>query len=168
MPHPCRLFLFDLDGTLVDSREDIARAVNGTLLRMGQPALSVTEVVGFVGDGIETLMRRVLRRVAGGNPTAITSKPARICFSRSTATICSTRPTCTLMSGKRWRRSIGPNWVWSRTSPRPCRGASLPPSAWPKTSVSCSAGTACRNVSPIRPRSWKRCPVAGLCLRKRS
>lgn len=67
-PYPCRLFLFDLDGTLVDSRADIARAVNAALTRMGHRLLSESAVIGFVGDGMEPLMRRALREVTGEEP----------------------------------------------------------------------------------------------------
>jgi phosphoglycolate phosphatase len=67
--HPCRLFLFDLDGTLIDSREDITRAVNTVLSQMGQRALSTAEVIRFVGDGIETLIQRVLRNAIGAEPS---------------------------------------------------------------------------------------------------
>jgi len=65
---PCRLFLFDLDGTLVDSSEDIARAVNAVLARMGRPALSKSVVLQFVGDGMESLVERVLRQSFGMAP----------------------------------------------------------------------------------------------------
>jgi len=67
-PRLCRLFLFDLDGTLIDSREDIARAVNAALLRLGLPSLSAADVLRFVGDGIEILMDRALRAVSGKAP----------------------------------------------------------------------------------------------------
>jgi phosphoglycolate phosphatase len=70
LPRPCRLFLFDLDGTLIDSRADIARAVNAVLMKMRYPALSMADVMGFVGDGVETLVRRVLRAVTGAEPDA--------------------------------------------------------------------------------------------------
>jgi len=69
-PRFCRLFLFDLDGTLIDSREDIARALNAVLTRMGQRALSIPKVVRFVGDGIEALMQRALHDVMGDEPDA--------------------------------------------------------------------------------------------------
>ena len=65
---PCRLFLFDLDGTLIDSKEDIARAVNAVMIRMGQQVLPTDTVIRFVGDGIETLIRRVLRDGFGVEP----------------------------------------------------------------------------------------------------
>jgi 2-phosphoglycolate phosphatase len=50
--------VFDLDGTLVDSCEDIAAAVNHCLERAGFPARSVTEVRSFVGDGVPLLLAR--------------------------------------------------------------------------------------------------------------
>jgi phosphoglycolate phosphatase len=68
MRYPCRLFLFDLDGTLVDSREDIARAINAVLVRMGNRPLTMDDVLRFVGDGMESLMRRALREVTGMEP----------------------------------------------------------------------------------------------------
>jgi phosphoglycolate phosphatase len=70
LPRICRLFLFDLDGTLIDSREDIVRAVNATMMKMGLPAISQEDVVRFVGDGIEPLIRRVLLKVGGAEPAA--------------------------------------------------------------------------------------------------
>ena len=68
LPRPCKLFLFDLDGTLIDSREDIARAVNAMLKSMELPALSVIDVVRLVGDGMEALIQRVLRNVGDTEP----------------------------------------------------------------------------------------------------
>jgi phosphoglycolate phosphatase len=70
LPRICRLFLFDLDGTLVDSREDIVRAVNAAMMKMGLPAISQADVIRFVGDGIEPLIQRVLRTVTGTEPAA--------------------------------------------------------------------------------------------------
>jgi phosphoglycolate phosphatase len=69
LPRPCRLFLFDLDGTLVDSKEDIERAVNAVLARMGHPSIPLADVIRFVGDGIEPLMQRVLRKVTAHEPS---------------------------------------------------------------------------------------------------
>jgi phosphoglycolate phosphatase len=53
-------FLFDLDGTLVDSAPDISRALNATLAEAGLPQLSLAEVVSYVGDGAEKLVERAL------------------------------------------------------------------------------------------------------------
>ena len=59
MPLPA--YVFDLDGTLVDSRHDLATAVNLMRHDLGLPALSLETVVGFVGDGVRRLVERSLR-----------------------------------------------------------------------------------------------------------
>src|SRR5512134_3656925 len=57
---PVRLFLFDLDGTLVNTLEDITASVNFTLSRLGRPLLPMDTVRQYVGDGIMTLLSRAL------------------------------------------------------------------------------------------------------------
>jgi len=57
---PISLLIFDLDGTLVDTLEDIAASVNHTLARLGRNPISRDAVRQFVGDGIEALMARSL------------------------------------------------------------------------------------------------------------
>ena len=54
------LILFDLDGTLVDSAPDIARALNATMAEVGVPALPLGRVVAYVGDGATKLVERAL------------------------------------------------------------------------------------------------------------
>ena len=54
------LFIFDLDGTLVDSRLDLANAVNATRGHMGMSALSNERVYTYVGNGAPMLVRRAL------------------------------------------------------------------------------------------------------------
>ena len=51
---------YDLDGTLVDSRDDLADSVNAMLARLGLPAQPSEVIVGFVGEGAERLIRRSL------------------------------------------------------------------------------------------------------------
>jgi phosphoglycolate phosphatase len=53
--------VFDLDGTLVDSRLDIAGAANHALGACGFTQLSVEEISTFVGDGASLLMARAAR-----------------------------------------------------------------------------------------------------------
>jgi phosphoglycolate phosphatase len=55
--------VFDLDGTLVDSRRDLAEAVNRTRAELGVAALPVVEVTGMVGEGARKLMQRALAGV---------------------------------------------------------------------------------------------------------
>jgi phosphoglycolate phosphatase len=52
--------LFDLDGTLVDSREDITAAVNHVRASLGQAPLPVSLVQTYVGDGVRVLLERAL------------------------------------------------------------------------------------------------------------
>jgi phosphoglycolate phosphatase len=52
--------VFDLDGTLLDTLEDIADSANGVLTGHGCPAHPIDAYRHFVGDGIGMLMRRVL------------------------------------------------------------------------------------------------------------
>ncbi len=50
------LLIFDLDGTLIDSRVDIALAVNLTLRDLGRPLLPVETIYGYVGNGVSRLL----------------------------------------------------------------------------------------------------------------
>ena len=54
------LLIFDLDGTLIDSRLDLAQAVNATRMQMGMPPLDNDLVVSYVGNGAPVLIRRAL------------------------------------------------------------------------------------------------------------
>src|SRR5271166_3067718 len=53
-----RAVAFDLDGTLVDSRLDIAAACNHVLVQAGRAPLAPQVVAGFVGDGVRALLAR--------------------------------------------------------------------------------------------------------------
>ena len=53
-----RLIVFDLDGTLVDSRRDLAESVNTLLVERGLPALPEESIGRMVGDGAATLVSR--------------------------------------------------------------------------------------------------------------
>jgi phosphoglycolate phosphatase len=64
---PLRFLVLDLDGTLCETRADIARAVNAALASHGLPALAMATVSGFVGDGVGRLVDRVLAAV-GADP----------------------------------------------------------------------------------------------------
>lgn len=60
--------LFDLDGTLLDTLEDLADAVNFALKEFGYPARSLEEIRQFVGNGAFRLM--TLSVPEGSDPTA--------------------------------------------------------------------------------------------------
>lgn len=54
------LIIFDLDGTLVDSRRDIANAVNLTLKNLGLKEKSIQEISSYIGRGVVDLLRKSL------------------------------------------------------------------------------------------------------------
>jgi phosphoglycolate phosphatase len=54
---PVDLLIFDLDGTLIESKWDIADSVNLTLAELGLPQRDLEEIFGFVGDGVKKLLR---------------------------------------------------------------------------------------------------------------
>jgi len=56
-------FIFDLDGTLVDSRYDIADSVNLTLDRLSIPRLPVGQIITCVGNGVRVLLAKVLAKL---------------------------------------------------------------------------------------------------------
>lgn len=55
-----RALIFDLDGTLIDSKLDLALAVNATLDRMGRQPLSHDVIFGYVGQGAPRLIQQAL------------------------------------------------------------------------------------------------------------
>jgi phosphoglycolate phosphatase len=55
-----RVLVFDLDGTLIDSGEDLALSVNATLEKMGRAALPHEQIFGYVGQGAGRLIERAL------------------------------------------------------------------------------------------------------------
>ena len=57
---PYQTAIFDLDGTLLDTLEDLYRAVNHALRDHGLPLRTRDEIKSFVGNGVELLVRRSL------------------------------------------------------------------------------------------------------------
>ena len=55
-----RLLIFDLDGTLIDSKSDLALSVNATLRHLGRPPLEDETIYSYVGQGAEALIARAV------------------------------------------------------------------------------------------------------------
>ena len=59
-PDQLRLLIFDLDGTLIDSRLDLIHSVNAALRHIGRDELDGDVIASYVGDGAPALMRRAV------------------------------------------------------------------------------------------------------------
>jgi len=62
-----RLIVFDLDGTLIDSRRDLADAANALIVECGGTPLSEEAIGRMVGEGAAVLVRRVLHAARLGD-----------------------------------------------------------------------------------------------------
>ena len=60
-----RAAAIDLDGTMINSAPDLAAAANLTLEQMDAPILSLETVIGMIGDGIDTLLKRCVKESLG-------------------------------------------------------------------------------------------------------
>src|SRR5689334_19034175 len=58
--HSIKLVIFDLDGTLIDSRLDLVHSVNAALRHIGRPELPENVIASYVGDGAPVLIQRAL------------------------------------------------------------------------------------------------------------
>lgn len=77
-----RCLLFDLDGTLVDSRADLANSVNLMLAELGRQALPDCRVLGFVGEGARLLVERSLTATQDMPPQPVEIDSALKVFQR--------------------------------------------------------------------------------------
>src|SRR5271168_1790253 len=59
-PHSIKLVIFDLDGTLIDSRLDLVHSVNAALRHIGRASLPDDVIASYVGDGAPILIQRAL------------------------------------------------------------------------------------------------------------
>jgi phosphoglycolate phosphatase len=60
-----KLLVFDLDGTLIDSAQDLCNSVNATLAHFGLKHIEDTKIAGFIGDGALMMLRRALAHEPG-------------------------------------------------------------------------------------------------------
>ncbi len=59
------IIIFDLDGTLLDTLDDLHASVNFALTKFGYPTRTKEEVRGFVGNGIALLVKRAIGKETG-------------------------------------------------------------------------------------------------------
>ena len=137
--HTYRAAIFDLDGTLIDSLEDLADSANAMLKSYGFPTHPVDPYRYFVGNGSRKLIERCLPKEQGSDRGATppsSTKPLRA-TKTSTPSIRRTRPTSTTAS---------------RTCSRSSRNATSP-SASARTNTSLPQKT---SSAPCSPRALLR------------
>ncbi len=57
------LLFFDLDGTLIDSRQDLAESINAVRATYTLPPLPQEQIVSYIGDGIRILLHRAIPEI---------------------------------------------------------------------------------------------------------
>lgn len=65
-PRRYRAALFDLDGTLLDTAEDLAAAANRMLAEIGRPGLDEVRIRDYIGKGVVNLVHRCVEATGGG------------------------------------------------------------------------------------------------------
>ena len=75
-----KLLVFDLDGTLIDSAQDLCNSVNATLAQFGRPILADETVAGYIGNGALMLVRRAFIQDDGHEPDEATIQKAYAFF----------------------------------------------------------------------------------------
>jgi phosphoglycolate phosphatase len=66
-----KLLVFDLDGTLADTAQDLCNSVNSALSHMGRPRLPDDLIASYVGNGAALMMRRALAKEDGLLPEQV-------------------------------------------------------------------------------------------------
>jgi phosphoglycolate phosphatase len=66
-PRRIRAALFDLDGTLVDTAQDLAAAANRMLAELGRPPLAEAGIRDYIGRGVVNLVHRCFEASGGGS-----------------------------------------------------------------------------------------------------
>lgn len=131
------LVVFDLDGTLVDSRRDLADATNALIVELGGRVLSEERVTAMVGDGAAMLIRRALTAASLDPDTPgvldrfLVHYDARLLDHTrpypgmvETLAALSRRVRLAVLTTSPPRRPNGssPGWIFARTSPMSSEG----------------------------------------------
>jgi HAD superfamily hydrolase (TIGR01549 family) len=72
------LLLFDVDGTILDSSDDLVLAANLTLAKAGHPKQTKEEIMSYVGFGFDVFMSHLCKKAQG--QVADTIKTDFVCF----------------------------------------------------------------------------------------
>ena len=75
-----KLLVFDLDGTLIDSAQDLCNSVNAALADSGFNTLPDPAIASFVGNGAPMLMRRSLAMSGGVPPEQVDDDVLKVAY----------------------------------------------------------------------------------------
>ena len=70
LPRSIKVIMIDLDGTLLDTADDLALAANLMLKDLGLPEQSTSTIRSYIGKGIQKLVKRTLTGQLDGEPDA--------------------------------------------------------------------------------------------------
>lgn len=70
-PLPVKVIMIDLDGTLLNTAEDLALSANLMLKDLGMPEQSTATIRSYIGKGIQKLVKRTLTGELDGEPDAV-------------------------------------------------------------------------------------------------
>ena len=101
-----KALVFDLDGTLIDSKRDLVQSVNATLREIGRAELPEDLVASYVGSGAPVLIRRAL----GGMASAEEQESALKFFWRTTRSISWTTQKNIRACARRWNSCAACRW----------------------------------------------------------
>jgi phosphoglycolate phosphatase len=73
--------IFDLDGTLIDSRPELHRAINSTLKAHGRRAITLEEFKSFYGDGMRLIAQRAFAATGNSYPASKSDNYYQECLS---------------------------------------------------------------------------------------
>jgi len=84
-PLPVKVVMIDLDGTLLDTAEDLALAANSMLRELKKPERSVETIKSYIGKGIQRLVKRSLTGDLDGEPEPELLEQAMAIYKKSYA-----------------------------------------------------------------------------------
>ncbi len=79
-PLSLKAVVIDLDGTLLDTAEDLADAAEAMLAELGLPLVPLAEIKTYIGNGVSRLVKRALTREMNGEPDADLFRRALISY----------------------------------------------------------------------------------------
>jgi phosphoglycolate phosphatase len=80
MQFKVKVVMLDLDGTLLDTAPQIAEAANRMLVALGKPMLPLAQITSYIGEGVQTLIKRCLTGLRDGEPDAELFAQAQVLY----------------------------------------------------------------------------------------